>query len=183
MPVAQVNPGLIRQGGGSGLGPLLSTLGTVAGTAIGGPLGGAAGGALGSLAGGASPEQAALGGATAALGTPQASDAIKGVLGGAATPAAGNALEDPLKQFLGNSAFGQVGGGVLGKALGFNQGGQVPGYNKGGMAAEDVANAMSKGFQYGPLASVEYKNTGGKVSESYKTSYHNPLMGGKPGGE
>ena len=73
MAVAQVNPGLIQQGGGNGMGALLSTLGTVAGTAVGGPLGGAAGGALGSLAGGASPQQAALGGATAALGTPQAS--------------------------------------------------------------------------------------------------------------
>ena len=61
-------------------------------------------------------------------------------------------------------------------ALTLSEGGDVP-----AQADYNTPNKLAEGFQCGPLASIEYKKGGGKVGESYKMNYHNPLMGNKGG--
>ena len=191
------------------LGGILSTVGGIAGTAVGGPMGGMAGSALGGAVGGQDMSTITQGalkkGASAGVGsvigdaldtgTAAIDDAlttgeITDMAGGAAqvqqAPLAGPFGADPLRGY-GQDQLPDYMQANQGGAMYANTGGPVPNANgtpsnsKFNYSTTDMntPNQLVEGFQYGPLASVEYKKTGGKVGESYKMSYHNPLSATK----
>jgi len=175
-------------------------LGGPPGAAAGSALGGAAVGALQGKSTGEIAGTAATGLAGSAAVKGLATDALAGSLADATT--SGDILEmagepaplvspsgagplgvDPLQGYGQDQLPDYMKTNQVGNVMHASTGGPVP--NKMGAPSTskfnysdtdmNTPNRLVEGFQYGPLASVEYKKTGGKVGESYKMSYHNPL--------
>ncbi len=153
--------------------------------AMSGALGGAIGeGGVGAL------DAATDQGSNSALDNMMTSGEITDMSGGAAqvqqAPLASPFGADPLRGY-GQDQLPDYMQANQGRAMYANTGGPVPNANgtpsnsKFNYSNTDMntPNQLVEGFQYGPLASVEYKKTGGKVGESYKMSYHNPLSATK----
>ena len=171
----QLQHAQIESGGNSALGTLGALAGQAVGTAVAGPAGGAIGGNIGGqLAGTGTVDPAGVAGA--ALGTGAAQEAI----GGALNTGAFNVKEKLGALSPEDAAFVAEDDFDFGTGQFLNKGGMAKGMSPMSM---DMPNMLAKGFQYGPLAAVEYKQMGGKVQNHMKVSYHNPLMQKPSAGE
>ena len=167
----------VASGGSDLLGTLGQVAGTAVGTAVGGPLGGQIGGSLGGqLGSGDGVSLAKTAGDVASQGA--GASKLKG-FADKAVGKIGEAVQPNLNKITGALGTQQLNlPQTAQENVEFDEFGMPIYRNKGGMTpmSMEMPNQLAKGFQYGPLASVEYKQMGGKVQNHMKVSYHNPLM-------